>query len=121
MRSKSIKKTKKDCSVNIRITSSEYQRLQKECEKTIYPNLSVYLRGMIFRKPTIMRIRNESMDDILIEISKIQNSICLLHEDNDDLQFPHTQTRYCGELQPSIAYQIIELNELIKKLLALCL
>ena len=61
--------------ITIRLTESEYNRLEKDCAKTTCPRPSSYARRLLTNKPVVIRYRNESMDGFMEEIILLKQEL----------------------------------------------
>lgn len=69
------KKELKSKEVRVDVTPSEYERLEKEWQESIYTDRSEFLRMVLRRKRIVKKIRNESLDEILEVLVDIKNQL----------------------------------------------
>jgi hypothetical protein len=74
MENEKRKKEKKNLErkISFRVTGAEYEKLEKDFQKTVYRKFSEYLRQVLIKKEVIVYERNGSMDDFLEELSDLQ-------------------------------------------------
>lgn len=58
--------------IHLRLTTEEMNLLQRRFEKSLCPKLSDFARKNMLGKPIIIKYRNQSVDDFIIEISKLR-------------------------------------------------
>ena len=61
--------------LHIRLTEDEKQFLQVQTKSTTCRNTSDYARLVLLRKPVIYRVRNQSQDELLTEITQLRNEL----------------------------------------------
>ncbi|WP_347349829.1 plasmid mobilization relaxosome protein MobC [Flavobacterium sp. CSZ] len=54
--------------LHLRLTSSEYETLQKQFKKSTCRKLSDYARKNLLQKPVVLKYRNESLDELMHEL-----------------------------------------------------
>lgn len=62
--------------LHIRLTPEQHRQIHEQCRKTTCKKASEYVRRKILDKPVVVLQRNQSMDDVLTELSKL---ICELN------------------------------------------
>jgi hypothetical protein len=67
--------TKRDKWLTIRLTADEYQQVQQRSAQTTTGSVSEYGRRLVLGKPVIMRYRNQSLDDFLADMLRLQNEL----------------------------------------------
>ena len=58
--------------VHLRLTTEEMNLLQRRFEKSLCPKLSDFARKNMLGKPVILKYRNKSVDDFILEISSLR-------------------------------------------------
>ncbi|WJS93376.1 plasmid mobilization relaxosome protein MobC [Flavobacterium johnsoniae] len=58
--------------VHLRLTTEEMNLLQRRFEKSLCPKLSDFARKNMLGKPVILKYRNQSVDDFILEISRLR-------------------------------------------------
>ena len=58
--------------VHLRLTAEEMNLLQRRFEKSLCPKLSDFARKNMLGKPVILKYRNKSVDDFILEISSLR-------------------------------------------------
>ncbi|MNY23334.1 hypothetical protein D3C86_1569960 [compost metagenome] len=58
--------------IHLRLTPSEMDLLKSRFEKSLCPKLSDFARKNLLGKPVVLKYRNESVDDFIIEITKLR-------------------------------------------------
>ena len=61
--------------LTIRMTEEEYQEVVNLGRKTTCQSLSEYARKTVLAKPVVMRYRNQSLDDFMTDMLKLQNEL----------------------------------------------
>ena len=61
--------------VGLRLTSDEYQKIEKKWKASTCSKLSEYVRRSLFEKPIVMTYRNSSQDDLMTELTKLRNEL----------------------------------------------
>src|SRR5688500_9994362 len=59
--------------VQMRLTQAEYENFQALFKQSFYRERSVYLRRVLLRKKVLMKYKDESADEILAGLLRIQN------------------------------------------------
>lgn len=58
--------------VGLRLTDPEFELLSKQCLQTTTPQMSAFIRKIIFEKPITVKHRNQSLDDFMIETMQLR-------------------------------------------------
>lgn len=58
-----------------RMTPQEHKKLVQKCKKTLCRDLSEFVRHCIFEKPVIRIYRNQSLDDLMKEMSVMRTEL----------------------------------------------
>lgn len=61
--------------LTVRMTEEEYQAAEAFRQRTGCSSLSDYARKTVLGKPVVMRYRNESLDDFMTGMSKLQDEL----------------------------------------------
>jgi len=61
--------------IHVRLTPDEMKLLQNGFEKSLCPKLSDYARKNLLGKPIVLKYRNESVDNLILEISKLRSEL----------------------------------------------
>jgi len=61
--------------IHVRLTPDEMKLLQSGFEKSLCPKLSDYARKNLLGKPIVLKYRNESVDNLIIEISRLRSEL----------------------------------------------
>ncbi|WP_374173178.1 plasmid mobilization relaxosome protein MobC [Flavobacterium tructae] len=61
--------------IHLRLTPAEMDLLNKRFEKSLCPKLSDFARKNMLGKPIILKYRNQSIDDFMIEMSKLRTDL----------------------------------------------
>ncbi|HEY4338208.1 MAG TPA: hypothetical protein VGM89_20010, partial [Puia sp.] len=59
------KKELKNVDLRVKMSPSEYAKVEKEWKESIYNDRSEYLRMVLRKKPVVNKYRNQSLDDLL--------------------------------------------------------
>jgi len=51
--------------LSIRLTESELKEIYRQCERSTCGSLTEYSKKVLTKKPVIVKVRNESQDDLL--------------------------------------------------------
>lgn len=69
------KETNKSRIIGLRLTSTEYEQVQKKCQKSTPYKLSEYVRRQLFGKPVTVYHRNRSLDDFMAELMTLRQEL----------------------------------------------
>ncbi|UUF13131.1 MULTISPECIES: plasmid mobilization protein [Flavobacterium] len=58
--------------IHLRLTPNEMDLLHRRFEKSLCPKLSDFARKNMLGKPVILKYRNQSVDDFIVEISRLR-------------------------------------------------
>jgi uncharacterized protein YktA (UPF0223 family) len=61
--------------IHLRLTPSEMDLLKSGFEKSICPKLSDFARKNLLGKPVVLKYRNQSVDDFIIEITRLRTDL----------------------------------------------
>src|SRR5690606_9577947 len=61
--------------VGVRLTLSEYERIEGLFKRTTCKKISDYIRQVLLNKPTVMTYRNVSMDDFMAEMVLLRKEL----------------------------------------------
>lgn len=61
--------------LHLRLTSDEMKLLKNRFEKSLCPKLSDYARKNLLQKPIVLKYRNRSVDDLILEISRLRTEL----------------------------------------------
>ena len=61
--------------LHVRLTETEYDRIQKAFSGTVHPRISDFARAMLLRKPIIGVYQNPALKDIIGELSALKKDI----------------------------------------------
>lgn len=61
--------------LHLRLTSSEYETLQKQFKKSTCRKLSEYARKNLLQKPVVLKYRNESLDELMHELILLRKDL----------------------------------------------
>lgn len=61
--------------IHLRMTPDEMKLLQDRFEKSLCPKLSDYARKNLLAKPVVLKYRNQSVDDLVLEISRLRTEL----------------------------------------------
>ncbi|WP_406843484.1 plasmid mobilization protein [Flavobacterium soyae] len=61
--------------IHLRLTTDEKNLLQRRFEKSLCPKLSDFARKNMLGKPVILKYRNQSVDDFILEISRLRSDL----------------------------------------------
>ncbi len=64
--------------VGIRFTPEEYDLLTRQSSQTTTPQLSEFIRKVLFEKPVTIKQRNQSLDDVMTEVIRLRNELHLV-------------------------------------------
>ena len=96
--------------LTIRVSSEEYNQIEKFSNTTTSQSISEYARSVLLRKPVIIKYRNESLDEILSEMIRLKNELNAIGNNyNQAVHKLHTLDKI-----PEVKTWII-LNEKLKK------
>lgn len=61
--------------LHLRLTSAEYEILQKQFKKSTCRKLSDYARKNLLQKPVVLKYRNESLDELMSELILLRKDL----------------------------------------------
>ena len=61
--------------IGLRLTSKEYEQIEKRWKASTCRKLSDYVRRIIFEKPIVTTYRNRSLDDSMTEMMQLRNEL----------------------------------------------
>ncbi len=61
--------------IGLRLTTKEYQQVEKKWKASTCCKLSDYIRRIIFDKPIVTTHRNQSLDDLMTEAIRLRNEL----------------------------------------------
>lgn len=61
--------------LHLRLTSAEYEILQKQFNKSTCRKLSDYARKNLLQKPVVLKYRNESLDELMSELILLRKDL----------------------------------------------
>ena len=61
--------------VGIRLTKTEFEKIEKNWQDSTCRKMSDYLRRIIFEKPIVATYRNRSMDDFMAEMIRLRTEL----------------------------------------------
>jgi len=61
--------------IHLRLTPEEMKLLQDRFEKSLCPKLSDFARKNLLGKPVVLKYRNQSVDDLVLEISRLRTEL----------------------------------------------
>lgn len=71
-------KTNRSLLLNVRLTEEEKQFLSAQVQATTCRTTSQYARQVLLKKPVIIKIRNQSQDELLTEIIALRNELKMI-------------------------------------------
>jgi hypothetical protein len=98
--------------IYIRVTDAEYDKINSQFVKSTCRTMSEYIRKIIFNKPVKIYHRNQSLDDLMIELIVIRYQLSAIGNNyNQEVKRLHVITN-----QPEAEYWI-ERNRITKELI----
>jgi len=61
--------------LHLRLTKAEYEIIHKRFTKSTCPKLSDFARKNLLHKPVVMKYRNESLDELMIELILLRKDL----------------------------------------------
>lgn len=61
--------------LHLRLSDAEYQQLQRQFQKTTERKISTYARKILLGKPIIAAVRNQSLDEIITVLNRLQQDL----------------------------------------------
>lgn len=61
--------------IGLRLTSAEYEQIEKKCKNSTSRKLSEYVRRVLFDKPITVYQRNQSLDDFMTEMMQLRTEL----------------------------------------------
>jgi len=66
------KKNNREKWLHVRLTDQEHTFIQEQFSRTTDRKISTYIRKIILEKPIIGKVRNQSTDELIIELGKLR-------------------------------------------------
>ena len=99
------------------LSAEEKEIMERNREQTLSPSLSHYMRSIVISQPMIQYIRIQSLDDILLEIARIQKHLDALSL--YEHAAPHRPDEH--QTHPQIVDLLSELNQQLIQILKICM
>lgn len=61
--------------IHLRLKPDEYEALQKKFKQSTCPRLSDFARKNLLQQPVVMKYRNESLDDLILEFIQLRTEL----------------------------------------------
>lgn len=61
--------------IGLRFTQQEYENLKTKSAQTTTPQISTFIRKMLFGKPITVKQRNQSLDDCMAELMRLRTEL----------------------------------------------
>ena len=61
--------------LHVRLKPEEFQILQNQFKQSTCPKLSDFARKNLLRKPVVMKFRNESLDELILELIQLRKEL----------------------------------------------
>ncbi len=61
--------------IGLRLTTKEYEQIEKKCKNSNAGKLSEYVRRILFDKPITVYQRNRSLDDFMSEMMQLRSEL----------------------------------------------
>lgn len=61
--------------IGLRLTSKEYEQIEKKCKNSTSGKISEYVRCVLFGKPVTVFQRNQSLDDFMTEMMQLRTEL----------------------------------------------
>lgn len=61
--------------IGLRLTSKEYEQVEKRCRNSTTNKVSEYVRRVLFDKPVVVYQRNKSLDDFMAEMIVLRKQL----------------------------------------------
>ncbi|MDO6431545.1 plasmid mobilization relaxosome protein MobC [Flavitalea sp. BT771] len=102
--------------LNIRMTETEYEQVEKLRQQSTCKSISDYARKTVLGKPVIMRYRNQSLDDFMASMLQLQNELNAIGNNfNQSVRRLHT-LRQLPDLQQWILINEQDKTQLFHKI-----
>lgn len=66
--------------ISIRLTEAEFQKVQKLIKSSACHNLTEYVKKVLLNKPVVIKVRDQTKDDILECLINIKNKLALIED-----------------------------------------
>jgi len=80
--------------LSIRLSEDELKEIYHQCERSACRSLTEYAKKVLTREPVIVKVRNESLDELLQAMIGIKNKVQQLAE--------HAEEKSCLQLQQDL-------------------
>lgn len=102
--------------IHLRLTPDEMKLLQSGFEKSLCPKLSDYARKNLLGKPIVLKYRNQSVDDLVLEISRLRTELNAIGNNyNQAVKKLHSQQQI-SEFQNWILSSLEDKNRLFESI-----
>jgi hypothetical protein len=103
-----MEKTEKKRFISIRLTEAEFQKVQRLMGSSACQSQTEYAKKVLTNKPVVMKVRDQSKDDLLECLINIKNKLALLEDQ---------AAEKCG---PQLLEEIIEARVTLQKMYTQC-
>jgi hypothetical protein len=80
--------------VHLRLTTEEYDLLHKRFKKSTCPKISDFARKNLLQKPIVLKYRNESLDELMLELIQLRHELNAIGNNfNQAVKKLHTLTQ----------------------------
>ena len=69
------KKSNRTRIIGLRLTTDEYEKIEKKWQNSTCRKLSEYVRHSLFEKPIVTTYRNQSADDFMAEMAQLRKEL----------------------------------------------
>ena len=66
--------------ISIRLTETEFQKIQKLIRSSACHSLTEYVKKVLLNKPVVIKVRNQTKDDILECLINIKTKLALIED-----------------------------------------
>ena len=101
------KKTFRTRIIGLRLTSEEYEQIEKTCKNSTSGKLSEYVRCVLFSKPVTVYQRNQSLDDFMAEMMQLRSELNSIGNNfNQAIKKLHSLTQFAEFRSWLISYEL---------------
>ncbi len=74
--------------ISIRLTESEFQKVQRLIDSSACQSQTEYIKKVLTNKPVVMKVRDQTKDDLLECLINIKNKLSLIEDQAAEIAGP---------------------------------
>lgn len=93
--------------IGLRLTPGEYKKIEKKWKASTCRKLSDYVRSSLFNKPIVSTYRNQSMDDLMLQLAELKRELSAIGNNfNQSVKRLHTLSNIAEFKRWQIVYEL---------------